>query len=50
MNRNFTAQAVSLALSVLFTVCTLAALDVLASSEHAAQQQQDAAAAAPVRG
>jgi len=49
MTRNLTAQAVSLALSLLVTVCTLAALDGLARNEHQSAQQQ-AAATAPVRG
>jgi hypothetical protein len=47
MTRNLTAQAVSIALSVLVTVCTLAALNGLATTEHAAQQQ--AIASAPAR-
>jgi hypothetical protein len=47
MTRNLTAQAVSIALSVLVTVCTLMALDGLATTEHGAQQQ--AAAATPAR-
>ncbi len=46
MTRNLTAQAVSIALSVLVTVCTLVALDGLATTGHAAQQQAVAAAAA----
>jgi len=45
MTRNLTTQAVSLALSVLVTVCTLAALDGLASREPATQTLQLAAAA-----
>lgn len=45
MTRNLTAQAVSLALSALVTVCTLLALDGLARSEHAVQTQQLAAVA-----
>jgi len=47
MTRNLTAQAVSIALSVLVTVCTLMALNGLATAEHAAQQQ--AVAATPAR-
>jgi hypothetical protein len=47
MTRTFTAQAVSIALSVLVTVCTLMALDGLATTEHSAQQQ--ATAATPAR-
>jgi hypothetical protein len=47
MTRTLTAQAVSIALSMLVTVCTLAALNGLATTEHAAQQH--AAAAAPTR-
>jgi hypothetical protein len=47
MTRNFTAQAVSIALSVLVTVCTLLALNGLATTEHAAQQQ--AITSAPAR-
>ena len=47
MTRNLTAQVVSLALSVLVTVCTLVALDALAGSEHAGQAQQVAVAASP---
>jgi len=39
MTRNLAAQAVSIALSVLVTVCTLMALDGLATTGHAAQQQ-----------
>jgi hypothetical protein len=39
MNRNLTAQAASIALSVLVTVCTLVALNGLATTEHAAPQQ-----------
>ena len=50
MNRHFTTQAASFALSVLITVCTLAALDALAGSEHAAPQLQQAAAATLARG
>jgi hypothetical protein len=46
MTSNLTAQAVSIALSVLVTVCTLLALNRLATSEHAAQQQAAAAIAA----
>jgi len=46
MTRNLTAQAVSIALSVLVTVCTLMALNGLATTEHAAQQQAAAAIAA----
>lgn len=46
MTRNLTAQAVSIALSVLVTVCTLMALNGLATTEHAAQQQAAAAVAA----
>jgi hypothetical protein len=46
MTRNLTAQAVSIALSVLVTVCTLMALNGLATSGHAAQQQAAAAGAA----
>jgi hypothetical protein len=45
MTRNLTAQAVSIALSVLVTVCTLMALNGLATTEHAAQQQAAAATA-----
>jgi len=45
MTRNLTAQVVSLTLSVLVTVCTLVALDSLASRERAGQAQQFAAAA-----
>jgi len=45
MTRNITAQAVSIALSVLVTVCTLMALNGLATTEHAAQQQAAAAIA-----
>jgi hypothetical protein len=48
MTRNITAQAVSIALSVLVTVCTLLALNALATTEHAAQQQVAAAIAARV--
>jgi ABC-type phosphate transport system auxiliary subunit len=48
MTRNLTAQAVSIALSVLVTVCTLLALNGLAATEHAAQQQAAAAVAARV--
>jgi len=47
MNRNIAAQAASLVLSVLVTVCTLVALDNLATTQHAAPQQ--AAATAPAR-
>jgi len=43
MTRNLTAQAVSIALSVLVTVCTLMALNGLATTEHAAPQQIAAA-------
>ena len=39
MTRNLTAQAVSIALSLVVTVCTLMALNGLASTEHAAQRQ-----------
>ena len=39
MTRNLTAQAASIALSVLVTVCTLMALNGLAATEHAAPQQ-----------
>jgi ABC-type phosphate transport system auxiliary subunit len=46
MTRTITAQAVSIALSVLVTVCTLMALNGLATTEHAAMQQAAAAAAA----
>ncbi|MFI4929892.1 MAG: hypothetical protein ACHP83_06610 [Burkholderiales bacterium] len=46
MTRNRTAQAVSIALSVLVTACTLMALNGLATNEHAAQQQASAATAA----
>jgi len=46
MTRNLTHQAVSIALSVLVTVCTLMALNGLATTEHAAQQQAAAAIAA----
>ena len=46
MTRNLTNQAVSIALSVLVTVCTLMALDGLATTGHAAQQQAAAATAA----
>ena len=46
MTRNLTAQAVSIALSVLVTVCTLMALNGLATNEHAVQQQAAAAVAA----
>ena len=49
MNRNLTAQAASLALSLLVTVCTLVALDGLAQSGHENAQHQ-AAATAPARG
>ncbi|HEY6511894.1 MAG TPA: hypothetical protein VI032_07935 [Burkholderiaceae bacterium] len=48
MTRHFTAQAVSIVLSVLVTVCTLMALDGLAAADHAAQRQ--AAAATVARG
>jgi hypothetical protein len=47
MTHNLTTQAVSIALSVLVTVCTLMALNGLATSERAAQQQ--AAVATAVR-
>ena len=47
MTRNLTAQVVSLTLSVLVTVCTLVALDSLASREHSGQAQQFAVAASP---
>ena len=47
MTRSLTAQAVSVALSMLVTLCTLMALDGLASTEHTAPQQ--VAAAAPAR-
>jgi hypothetical protein len=46
MTRNLTAQAVSIVLSVLVTVCTLMALDGLATTDHAAQRQAVAAPAA----
>jgi hypothetical protein len=46
MTRNLTDQAVSIALSVLVTVCTLMALNGLATAEHAAQQQAAAASLA----
>ena len=46
MTRHFATQAVSLALSVLVTVLTVAALDGLASSQHASSQQVAAAASA----
>jgi len=46
MTRNLTAQAVSITLSVLVTVCMLMALNSLATTEHAAQQQVAAAAGA----
>ena len=46
MTSNLTAQAVSIALSVLVTVCTLMALDGLAATDHAAQRQAAAASAA----
>lgn len=49
MTRNLHTQAVSLALSVLVTVCTLLALDGLADSGHQAAQQQ-AATTTPARG
>ena len=45
MTRNLTAQAVSIALSVLVTVCTLAALNHLALNAPVAQPQLMAAAA-----
>ncbi|HET7525986.1 MAG TPA: hypothetical protein VFK10_08600 [Burkholderiaceae bacterium] len=48
MTRNLTAQAVSVALSMLVTLCTLMALDGLASTQHAAPQQVAAAAATRV--
>jgi hypothetical protein len=44
MTRHLAAQAVSLALSVLVTIATLAALDGLAGSRHASAQQVAAAA------
>jgi len=46
MTRHLATQAVSLALSVLVTLATLAALDGLAGSQHAAQQQLASAASA----
>ena len=46
MTRKLTSQAVSIALSVLVTVCTLMALNGLATAEHAAQQQAAATTAA----
>jgi hypothetical protein len=44
MNRTITTHAVSFSLALAITVSTLMGLNVLASSEHAAQQQQVAAA------
>jgi hypothetical protein len=46
MTRTITAQAVSIALSVLVTVCTLMALNGLATTEHAATQQAAVAGSA----
>jgi hypothetical protein len=46
MTRSLIARAVSIALSVLVTVCTLMALDGLAASDHAAQRQAVAVLAA----
>jgi hypothetical protein len=45
MNRTITTQITSLTLSVLVTVCTLAALNHLAGSASVAQPQVAAAAA-----
>jgi hypothetical protein len=47
MNRTLTSQAVSLSLALVVTVGTLMGINVLASTDHAAQQQQVAAAKAP---
>lgn len=46
MNRHIATQAASIFLSVLVTVCTLMALDGLASADHAAQRQAAVATAA----